>query len=286
MEPTVGILGLGYLGSTLARLVPWSPQSWGTCRPSSYPAILTEQPLPVLPFDWTHTSSWEVLPVQSATLILTIPPIRDLEANRNHLQQWSAWMREHRPACSRLLYVSTTGIYPKQAGVWTEDTREEPDSLSGELRKQTEDLLGEAFDLQVVRPGGIYGPKRNLWQRLRNGQAMPTSPHQPTHRIHVEDLARLIHLLILQPELPSCINAVDHQPLPSLRVAQWCAKQRPAVLSPENHELLAEPEAAVSFLERRISNQRLQSTGLLLRYPTYQEGYHSLLDEPLNQLRA
>ena len=194
--------------------------------------------LPVVPFDWTQTSSWEALPVQSATLILTIPPIRDLEANRNHLQQWSAWMREHRPTCSRLLYVSTTGIYPKQAGVWTEDTGEEPDSLSGELRKQTEDLLGEAFDLQVVRPGGIYGPKRNLWQRLRNGQAMPTSPHQPTHRIHVEDLARLIHLLILKPELPSCINAVDHQPLPSLRVAQWCAKQRPTALQLENHGLL------------------------------------------------
>ena len=92
--------------------------------------------------------------------------------------------------------------------------------------------------------------------------------------------------MILQPELPSCINAVDHQPLPSLQVAQWCAKQRPAALSPENHGLLAEPEAAVTFLERRISNQRLRSTGLLLHYPTYQEGYHSLLDEPLNQLRA
>ncbi len=56
MEPTVGILGLGYLGSTLARLVPWSPQSWGTCRPSSYPAILSQQPLPVVPFDWTQAS--------------------------------------------------------------------------------------------------------------------------------------------------------------------------------------------------------------------------------------
>jgi nucleoside-diphosphate-sugar epimerase len=239
-----------------------------------------------LSFDWIQTSSWETLPVQSATLVLTIPPIRDLEANRTHLQQWSAWMQEYRPACSRLLYVSTTGVYPKRKGTWTEDTSEEPDSLSGQLRRQTEDLLGETFDLQVVRPGGIYGPKRNLWQRLRNGQTVPTSPHQPTHRIHVEDLARLILLLILQPELPSCINAVDHEPLPSLRVAQWCAEQRPGALLPENQVLLAEPETDVSFLERTISNQRLQSTGLLLRYPTYQEGYHSLLDEPLNQLRA
>ena len=131
MEPTVGILGLGYLGSTLARLVPWSPQSWGTCRPSSYPAILSQQPLPVVLFDWTQVSCWEILPTQSAILILTIPPIRDLEANQIHLKQWSAWMREHRPTCSRLLYVSTTGIYPKQEGVWTEETGEEQDSLSG-----------------------------------------------------------------------------------------------------------------------------------------------------------
>ena len=286
MEPAIGLLGLGFLGRTLAGLGPWSPLSWGTCRPHSYPEILRQQPFPVIPFEWTDPTHWGRLPARAVTLVVTIPPLRDLRANETQLQQWGAWMQEHRPMCQRLLYVSTTGVYPQQAGLWSEEELGAPDTLSGQLRLQTEDLLRNFFHLQVVRPGGIYGPGRNLWLRLLQGQPMPTSPHQPTHRVHVEDLARLLRLLILHPELPNCVNAVDNEALPSLRVAQWCAEQRPELISAEQRSVLAEPDRLHPFLNRQISNQRLHSTGMLLRYPTFREGYLSLLEESPNQSRA
>ena len=58
MEPTVGILGLGHLGSTLARLVLCHHSPGGPVVP--HRTLRFQLQPPVVPFDWTQTLSWEV----------------------------------------------------------------------------------------------------------------------------------------------------------------------------------------------------------------------------------
>ena len=162
--PPVGILGLGFLGKILAREFSIVPESWGTRH-------LTPLPEPILSnfsFDWGNENSWSVLPKTAATLVLTIPPLmKNLETETKRLHLWGKWMIHNRPELKRMIYISTTGVYPKCNGIWSEDSDFEADTNSGKLRLLTEKILSQYFSLQVVRPGGIYGSGRGIDNRLQ-----------------------------------------------------------------------------------------------------------------------
>ena len=263
--PPVGILGLGFLGKTLAQECVAISKSWGTWHKTQ----ITETPLHIFLFDWGNKNSWSVLPKTEVTLVLTIPPLLknpDAEAERLHL--WGKWMQRNLPKLNHLVYISTTGVYPKLNGIWSEDSEFEADTNSGKLRLLTEKILSKYFQLQIVRPGGIYGSGRGIDSRLKSGKPIPVS-NTPVHRIHVKDLARIICHLVDNPDAPSCVNAVDLESKPSWEVARWLVENRNDL----TEEML--PDAADCLPgtpQRIISNQRLLELGITLCYPTFREG--------------
>ncbi len=263
--PSVGILGLGFLGNTLMRNLDWGAGSWGASRrpPEDEPL------LPCLRWDWGDPETWEALPAHAGALILTVPPVsRSIQTEQERLNTWGAWMRKHRPQHSRLVYVSTTGVYPRKNGSWSEASEFVPDNDSGALRLMTEQQLSSWFALQVVRPGGIYGPGRNLVERLLSGRGIPES-NSPTHRIHVHDLAKAVRLLVLNPGI-RCLNAVDQEACASWDAAQWLVHHHPQLhpgMLPERQVT----QSAMQAPQRRIENALLTQR-LALRYPTFREG--------------
>ncbi len=113
----VGILGLGFLGKILAAELKSVSESWGTWHETPPPEPL----IPVFNFDWADKNFWPAMPEKPATLVLTIPPLlKNPEAETERLQLWGTWMRQNRPQLKRLIYISTTGVYPKRNGIWTE----------------------------------------------------------------------------------------------------------------------------------------------------------------------
>ena len=270
-EHQVGILGLGFLGKTLAHECAAISGSWGTWHKTQ----LTETPIHVFLFDWANENSWSVLPETAATLVLTIPPLlKNLETEAERLHNWSKWMQLNRPELKCMIYISTTGVYPKRNGIWTENSEFEADTLSGKLRLLTEKILSQYFSLQVVRPGGIYGYGRGIDVRLKSGKPIPVS-NTPVHRIHVKDLARIICHLVDNPDAPNCVNAVDLEAKPSWEVAKWLIENRNDL----TEEML--PVAADSIPgtpQRIISNQLLLELGITLCYPTFREGMGLLFE--------
>jgi len=263
--PPVGILGLGFLGKTLAQEYVAISSSWGTWHKTQ----LTETPLPVFLFDWANENNWSTLPETEVTLILTIPPLlKSPEDEAKRLHFWGAWMQRNLPKLKRLVYISTTGVYPKRNGIWREDSEFEADTNSGKLRLLTEKILSKYFSLQVVRPGGIYGYGRGIDVRLKSGKPIHVS-NTPVHRIHVKDLARIICHLADNPDAPNCVNAVDLEAKPSWEVASWLVENRNDL----TEEMLPDAADCIPGTPQRfISNQRLLELGITLSYPTFREG--------------
>jgi len=267
-EPPIGILGLGFLGQGLAREFSAVPESWATWH-SNPPA---EPDLPVFSFDWNKENSWSALPETAVTLVLTIPPQLDspeTEAKRLHF--WGKWMERNRPELKRLIYISSTGVYPKRNGLWREESEFEADTNSGKLRLVTEKILLQYFSLHVVRPGGIYGPGRGIDDRLKSGKPIPVS-NAPVHRIHVEDLTRIIRHLVEHPESAHCVNVVDLEAKPSWEVAQWLVENRDGFSQQMLSALDDSPSLGQASAERFISNQCMLDLGITLNFPTFREG--------------
>lgn len=275
--PTIGILGRGYVGGRLAEGFCWPRDSWATSREGGSRAI---------GFDWMERSQWDVVPDLCGVLVLTIPPVIKVVAQEAvRLDQWGAWMRKHRPGYQRLVYVSTTGVYPDRPGLWAEgdaggeaDEGNEGASVAGRLRLMTERVLGEYFELSVVRAGGIYGPGRNIVTRVMRGGALASrGGGRKVGRIHVDDLAGVIRALVLREE-GLCVNAVDDEAATSLDLLEWVGANAEAlgVSVGEIEEAIKECEQAGEIPvggDRLMSNQRMREVlGYALKYPTYREG--------------
>ena len=264
----IGILGLGFLGKILASNFADNHKSWGTWNKNPPP----ESALKVFHFDWSRETSWTALPEVPETLVLTIPPmLNDPEAEKVRLNQWGKWMNKNRPNIKRMIYISSTGVYPKRNGLWQEDSEFEPDTNSGKLRLITEKTLASFFKLHVVRPGGIYGNGRGIDVRLQSGKHITVSG-TPVHRIHVNDLAGIVFHLLKNPESASCINAVDFDPKPSWKVAHWLIQNREDLSADMLQDIPDSSESIPGNSERLISNQCLIELGITLCYPTFREG--------------
>ncbi|MEE3121925.1 MAG: hypothetical protein VX399_04965 [SAR324 cluster bacterium] len=264
-KPAVGILGMGYFGRVLASMEEWHEDSWGSWHSVPMPASGLRQ----FRFSWENPDDWKQIPSGEVVLVLAIPPPPlETDSLEGFLSDWSLWMKCERPLIRRLVYISTTGVYPKKAGVWSEDSVFESETESGLRRMLTERVLSRHFELQVVRPGGIYGPSRNLLERLKAGRRIPDTG-APTHRIHVRDLVRIVSHCIRNPEL-ILINAVDHHPCPSREVVLWLLDHHPDAKGLN----WSEPESPRKELPvpRYISNRCLRDLGIGLEYPSFKEG--------------
>jgi len=170
-----------------------------------------------------------------------------------------------------MIYISSTGVYPKRNGLWHEDSEFEPDTNSGKLRLITEKTLSSFFKLHVVRPGGIYGNGRGIDVRLKSWKHIPVS-RTPVHRIHVNDLARIVFHLLNNAESARCVNAVDFDPKPSWKVAHWLIQNRKDLSEDMLRDIPDSSASVPGNAERLISNQRLIELGITLNFPTFREG--------------
>ena len=176
---------------------------------------------------------------------------------------------------SRLLYVSSTGVYGQTDGESVdEDSAARPLGFSGRLLLEGERCaLGSSIPTVVVRLGGIYGPGRTrLIERVRDQAGCVAGFRRYTNRIHRDDcVGVLAHLMRLESPR-SLYVAVDDQPATELEVMRWLALRLGAPPPVEELE-----EDSSTRTNKRCSNHRLRDSGYRFRYPTYQTGYEAVL---------
>lgn len=192
----------------------------------------------------------------------------------NLLQRYSARVR--RP---HWFLISSTSVYGQSAGGGVdEESPALPKSETAKIIRQAEHrLLVAAPDAVIVRFSGIYGPGRG--HLLKMAERTPVVQREPpyfSNRIHQEDCASVLAFLSEQRlngrRLENCYLASDDDPAPLWDVMSWLAAQtkRPP---PIPQTVTDDPPNQ----NKRCCNARLKALGYRFRYPSYRDGYKTLL---------
>lgn len=175
----------------------------------------------------------------------------------------------------RVVLVSSTAVYGDCGGAWVDESTEpDPDaSTAGVLRTAEQFLHARLPDAVVLRLAGLYGPgRRGLIDRVRSGTVDRPSGRHFTNRIHRDDAAdAIVHLLTAAVDLGPVYLGCDHEPTPRGEVEEFVARELDIDASP------TAADQSVRTTGRRCRNALLVSTGFRFAYPTYREGYRSVL---------
>ncbi|EEH67722.1 MULTISPECIES: NAD-dependent epimerase/dehydratase family protein [Acinetobacter] len=154
----------------------------------------------------------------------------------------------------RIVIVSSTRVYGQNAGERVDDDSEiQPVDEQGHLLRKMELLWQSYYPLQsiIVRPTGIYGISIARLKRLAEQTLSYPNLHF-SNRIHIDDLAKFLALLIDLPHVEASYIVSNNQPLPMHEILQWFQQQLGLPLL----KLLTEQQTG-----KRIYATRLMQTG-------------------------
>lgn len=175
-----------------------------------------------------------------------------------------------------IFHISSTSVYGQHAGEWVdEDSETRPSRFNGARILEGERVLaGGPWPATSVRFGGIYGPGRTrLIDTVRAGASCVGEPPVFTNRVHRDDCAGILrHLLTLAAPAARYLG-VDCEPATRCAVMDWLASRLGA---PAPRRVRPRGQSGQG---KRCSNARLLASGYVFRYPTFREGYSSLIGE-------
>lgn len=204
-------------------------------------------------------------------MVITLPPPADgYEAPLRHL----AAALPRQPA--RTIFVSSTRVFEGYADradpapVLTEQDATQPLGDRARTLLDGERAARELFDAIIVRPAGIYGPGRDRLLRTVH-QARPVARHRRTNRIHEEDLARALAILLEHPDPPTLLHAVDGAPARLGEVVMYIADRLALPVPPA-----AEPDPGHGTV---LDGSRMRELVGWLRHPDFRSGYDAMLGD-------
>ena len=158
----------------------------------------------------------------------------------------------------------------------------EPATERARILAETEATLAAARSawarVFTLRLAGIYGPGRTyLVEQVRRGEIAGVGHHH-LNLIHRDDIVGAIMGCLLAPPAVTggVFNVVDDQPTPKAEVVAWLAER----LGAPSPQFTGEPHPGRNAVtpDRIILNGALKAAvGWGPRYPTFREGYGSLL---------
>jgi nucleoside-diphosphate-sugar epimerase len=288
------IIGCGDVGSTLGlALLAAGNQVWGLRRntanlpPGIQPLaadLLAEEALPVFPtaLDYVFFTGAAERRDEATYRGLYVAGLgRVLDA----LVAARQWPR-------RVFFTSSTGVYAQTDGSWVDEgSPTEPQSFTGRCMLEAEERLkASPFPSTNVRLGGIYGPGREgLLRRIRAGEPVQKDPPLYSNRIHRDDCVGLLLHLMRLPRTREIYIGVDRDPASQYDIVCWL---RRAMGLPDLDSTRSATEALAAGHQitkghrarhrsnKRCNNRRLLATGYEFLYPTFRQGYGSLLGLP------
>ncbi len=277
-KPRILIVGCGDVGMRLLpmlvrqfRVFAATSQSPGSAR---FSELRAAGATPVYAdLDQVHTL-WRLAGLAPTVIHLAPPP-----QNGNHDPRTKR-LAAILPEKTRLVYISTTGVYGDCGGAVFDETRPvNPINVRAKRRVDAERCLRQwarrrGGRLSILRVPGIYAEDRLPIERLQKATpALIDAEDVYTNHIHAKDLAYLSKLAIYRGTPNRVYHAVDDSALKMGEyfdlVADHFGLARPQRL-PRKELALSVSPMLLSFMSesRRLKNQRIKiELGARLEFP-------------------
>ena len=150
-------------------------------------------------------------------LYINIPPGR---RNPNVLDDYPKWIDFLAKKCvefsiKKVIFVSSTGVYPNTNGIVTEATAPEPTTDSQKAIVKAEQLLqaNPHFKTTILRPAGLVGNNR-IAGRWFAGKQNVKGGNTPVNLVHLEDCIGVSYAIIEQDIFGKVFNiCADKHPV-------------------------------------------------------------------------
>ena len=264
------IFGYGFIGAAFAELARTAGfELIATARTADKRRALADQGIdavdPENPVALRQAAKAAIILITPAPDDDGCPAFRDLQ----NLIEGHPWIG----------YLSTTGVYGDRDGGWVfEDSDLDPSSAEGRRRVLAEhQWLTKGAHL--FRLPGLYGPGRNVIERLRDGTARRVRiDGHVFSRLHHDDCATGLMASVARPNPGRVYNLCDDKPASAEDVLVHAAELSGLALPPLTafDDL---PAAAKRFYadNKRVSNARAKAElGWRPLYPTYREGLDAI----------
>jgi len=276
------VAGTGYTGR---RVLSALPGASGISRRK--PPEVSDKRFISCDLDCADTAEIEIQ--ETYTLLYTVPPPGDASEDSRLARLLSALQ----PQPSRVVYLSTSGVYGDQSGALIDESTAASPGLPRSWRRWRAERQLTKFsessgcELVLLRVPGIYGPNRLGVDRIREQQpVLRENDAGPGNRIHVDDLAACC-LAAMRPENPAGVYNVGDGDFRSptwftLHVAELAGLAAPPQVSRSEAEISFSP-TRLSFLDesRRLDTARMRDVlGVVPKYGNPEDGIRaSLLEE-------
>lgn len=207
----ISILGCGWLGMPLARLlIEKGCRIKGSSTREENLETLRDagiEPFRIILDPHMHGDSPGFL--DSDILIVNIPPERRDDIVEYHVLQISSLIDALAASpVKKVLFVSSTSVYPSCNREVAEDDAVDPESATGQALLHVEEMLQAetGFQTTVVRFCGLIGYDRNPARYLHRMHEL-ADPEQPMNLIHRDDCIAILAEIIRQEAWGEVFNA-------------------------------------------------------------------------------
>lgn len=210
--PTVSILGCGWLGLPLAgHLHAMGLRVYGSFHSERGKNELQRWNIKSFQVDLLEPEKADIAFFKSKTLIVTVPPSKGgKEEYANNLERLLALAK--RSGTKKVLFTSSTAVYPESANAVNEDSPVQEKSSRGNNMLSAELAVQKVFgkNATIVRLGGLIGPNRHPANFL-SGKENVSGANVPVNFLSLEDAVRMIADLVIDGRSPKIYNLVCPQ---------------------------------------------------------------------------
>lgn len=207
----ISILGCGWLGVPLAKhFIHKGIQVKGSVTSTDKFELLSHAG--ILPYRIVVSDTEVIMDdpdfFHADVLIISVPPARtdDVElVFPSQVRRLIPFINHS--GIQKVIFISSTSVYPEQNQVAREDDQLSPDKASGKALLEAESLMKEqtGFETTIIRFGGLIGLNRNPARfLLKSSQPIEDAP---VNLIHQDDCIEIISGVIQQNLWGETLNA-------------------------------------------------------------------------------